>query len=179
MILNGRTSAFGRAAILSAALVLAAAAPMSAAHAQNNENPSEEAIIEASSAVSAAPIIGVRADASSWRLIDGEGISGVMGLGPFLNLGEPDPIRDTGPSDPARVGYFILYVEGRGVFEGVYNLKEGGSAVVGAFWPDGKIETDVVAGFLDIRGLDAPETVGGAGSVTFTDDGAQISVSAR
>ena len=38
------------------------------------------------------PIVGVRTDASAWRLIDGEGVVGVMGVGPFLNLGQVDPL---------------------------------------------------------------------------------------
>ncbi len=127
----------------------------------------------------AAPIIGVRTDASTWRVLEGDGVVGVMGLGPFLYLGEPDPVTDTAPDAPPRVGYFAIYVEDRGVFEGVYNLKEGGRSVVGAFWPDGQAETEVVAGFLDLDSLDAPAAYGGAGAVTFTDDGASFAVSAR
>lgn len=125
------------------------------------------------------PVVGVQTDASAWRMIDGEGVSGVMGLGPFLRLGEPDAVIDVGVGAPPRVGYFALHVEGRGVFEGVYNLKEGGSAVVGAFWPDGGSQNDVVSGFIDIRSVDAPEGYGGAGVVTFIDDGAEFAISAR
>ncbi|MCI4665850.1 MAG: hypothetical protein MRY74_14130 [Neomegalonema sp.] len=125
------------------------------------------------------PIVGVRADVSSWRLIDGKGVVGVMGVGPFLNLGAIAPLTPEGLLKAPRVGYFVIQVEGRGVFEGVFNLKKGGSQAIGVFWPEGRKQGDVITGFLDLESLKTPGEFGGAGTISFSDDGATIEVSAR
>lgn len=110
----------------------------------------------------AAPTLAVADDdpapIRSWRFIDGDGVAGVMRLA-----------DDPGPN--AR-GFFVIEIEGRGVFEGVYNLKEDARSAVGMFWPEGLLNTGSVSGFLDI----GPDGVGGA---SFMDGDAERPLSAR
>ena len=125
------------------------------------------------------PIVGVRTDASAWRLIDGEGVVGVMGVGPFLNLGQVDPLTPEALLSGNQAGFFVIHVEGRGVFEGLLNFKNDGRKAVGVFWPEGRADEDIVSGFLDIDGLETPGVFGGSGTVSFSDDGSKLKVSAR
>lgn len=92
--------------------------------------------------------------ASDWRLLDGPGLHGVLRLSE-----DPEARR-------LAYGFFAFRVKGRGVFEGLYNVKEGGAKVVGMFWPDGRLNEGPAAGFLD---LSADEAGTGAGRVGFID----------
>lgn len=95
---------------------------------------------------------------SSWRFLDGPGATGVLRLADEIG--------------PDARGFFVLRVDGRGVFEGVYNLKDDARSAVGMFWPEGRLNNDAVSGFLD---LDAD----GAAVITFTDGGGVDGLTAR
>lgn len=98
----------------------------------------------------------------AWRFLDGPGAIGVMRVAPNATTQE----------GLSAIGLFMLRVADRGLFEGVYNLRDDGRSVVGMFWPEGKLNDGPVAGFLDI---DAD----GQGTASFISDGGSAALSAR
>lgn len=123
----------------------------------------------------AAAIIDVPEYAREWRFIDGPGVVGVMDLArnPNTTLGRA-------------IGVFALQVDGKGVFEGLFNTRPGGLSLLGIFWREGELDFGVVQGFLDVSaptelaiarataaGVDAPAPPG-IGAVQFTDGSPDI-----
>ena len=75
-----------------------------------------------------------------------------------------------------RYGFFAFSIRGRGVFEGIFNVKPGGEAVVGVFWPDGRLNIGPVAGLLDLK---ADASGRGGGDLTFVKGKSVKGVEAR
>lgn len=125
------------------------------------------------------PLVGLRASAGAWRLIDGENVVGVMNFGALVSIGSSEPIKDPKKGVRPEVGYFTILVKERGVFQGTFNVKDQGRSVLGVFWAEGAAGEDIASGFLDLRAIPEPNGFGASGSITFTADGAEYPVRAR
>ena len=102
--------------------------------------------------------------AGGWRLLDGKNLTGALRF-------SADAAAKAG-----RYGFFAFRLEGRGVFEGIYNVKPSGKRLLGVFWPDGKLNRGAAAGFLE---LEAQPGGGAAGSLTFALGGSVEGLKAR
>lgn len=108
--------------------------------------------------------LGPLSPAGDWRVIVGAGLKGVLRM-------STDARAASG-----RYGFFAFSLEGRGVFEGVYNVKPGGAGLIGVFWPDGALNQGPAAGFLE---MGAVATGAGRGGLTFIKGGAVDGLRAR
>lgn len=119
-----------------------------------------------------------RGPAFDWRFLRGPGVQGALELVDPAATEQPETpfLRDA--EGAAARGRFLLNVEGRGIFIGLYTVREDGRSIVGAFWPDGAEPTDPIAGTLDIGAapdLDLAET---EGRVRFLDGAEFLGLSA-
>ncbi|MEO1331209.1 MAG: hypothetical protein AAFW46_16285 [Pseudomonadota bacterium] len=112
--------------------------------------------------------------AFDWRFIRGEGVEGAFELlkpeeapitrSRFLDFLNSSPA-------PAARGRLLLKVEGRGIFIGLFTVREDGRSIVGAFWPDGATADDPIAGTIDVGAAPDGELEPDEGRVLFLDGG--------
>ncbi|MEO1292323.1 MAG: hypothetical protein AAFV62_05750 [Pseudomonadota bacterium] len=94
--------------------------------------------------------------ATQWRFLSGPGIDGVL-----------RPAMAESGELGVFVGFLILNIQDKGSFVGLYNVREDGTSLVGAFWPEGQESIDIVSGIIDIGGAPNGELSGREGRITF------------
>ncbi len=101
----------------------------------------KEAFRAAAVAVLAAGVAaaaGAEPKAADLRFLNGAGVVGVL---------KPSDVAKA-PGGP--VGFVAIYVKDR-FYEGVYNLKDEGRAVIGALWPEGLMNGTDVSAVFELR----------------------------
>ncbi len=111
-----------------------------------------------------------RGPALDWRFLRGAEVEGAMKL---MSADEPTPPTTAFLSADAAAGAargrFVLNVDGRGFFVGLYTVREDGRSLVGAFWPEGSDASDPIAGTLDVGAAPDTELGPAEGRVRFLD----------
>lgn len=75
-----------------------------------------------------------------WRFFRGPDVEGA------LRIAEAHSEKVGG-----KIGYLVMNIRDRGVFEGVYNVRPDGQSLVGVFWAEESDPADpAVAGFIDL-----------------------------
>ena len=87
---------------------------------------------------------------STLRFLDGEKIIGVLRPSPFTSAGAQ--------TVPLQASVFVVFrAADQRIYEGVISTRADGVSALGAFWPEGLINTEEFAGFIDLR-LDEDNT---------------------